>query len=119
MATEFNPAGLILMSPHLSIGKVAQVQYPMFPAELLTTDRFENFKKISRVTCPLLIGHGERDVVIPFAQGNALFELANQPKAFHAYPEAGHNEVLAQGFFQGYFRLAGPVAGAVTGMPSL
>jgi pimeloyl-ACP methyl ester carboxylesterase len=47
MATEFHVRGLILLAPYLSIPNMAQIRFPLFPAEYITKDRFENFKKIS------------------------------------------------------------------------
>ena len=98
MAVEYKPAGIILMSPFMSIAKMAQIRFPIFPAEFLARDRFENFKKITLVKCPLLEGHGGKDRVVPLSQGQKLFALANEPKEFHLFPEAGHNDLFDYGF---------------------
>lgn len=39
---------------------------------------------------PILIVHGERDKLIPIAQGRALYAAAGEPKSFVAIPGAGH-----------------------------
>jgi fermentation-respiration switch protein FrsA (DUF1100 family) len=90
MATEFPVAGLALLAPFLSVADMAQLRYPLFPARWLTTERFESFRAITRVHCPVLIGHGLVDSVIPTSQGRALYALANPPKTLALYPELGH-----------------------------
>jgi hypothetical protein len=98
MATEFPVRGLILLAPYLSIPKMAQVRFPMFPAEYLALDRFENFKKISTLHLPLFIANGEKDLVIPPIQGQQLFHLANEPKTFLSVPKKGHNDLFENPF---------------------
>ena len=39
---------------------------------------------------PLLIAHGDQDVVVPIGLGRRLFDLANEPKTFLLVPGAGH-----------------------------
>jgi fermentation-respiration switch protein FrsA (DUF1100 family) len=46
---------------------------------------------------PLLVLHGERDEVVPFAQGRRVFEAAPEPKRFYAIPGAGHNDTYVVG----------------------
>ena len=97
MALEFKGAGLILEAPYLSIAKMGQLRFPMFPAEMLALDRFESFKKIPSLHMPLLVAHGEWDLVVPFSQGKALFDLAPQPKTFLSIPNGGHSDLSKHG----------------------
>jgi uncharacterized protein len=94
MATEFEVRGLILLSPYLSIPKVAMHHFPFFPAGLLIQDRFENDRKIAGIHVPLLIVSGSRDDVVPESQAKKLFALANEPKEFRELPDRGHNDTL-------------------------
>ncbi|HEX4758275.1 MAG TPA: alpha/beta hydrolase [Terracidiphilus sp.] len=94
MAEEFHVGGLMLLAPFMSIPKAAQVHYPFLPAGLLTLDRYENFKKIGNVHVPVLIVNGARDQVIPPSQGKQLFDLANEPRQFHSFPDHGHNDLF-------------------------
>lgn len=48
---------------------------------------------ISRITCPKLFIHSERDPVVPFSQGRRLYEAAPRPKEFWATPY-GHIETF-------------------------
>ncbi len=43
---------------------------------------------------PLLVLHGDRDDIVPLAQGRALFEAAPGPKRMHVFPGLGHNDLV-------------------------
>lgn len=91
MASEFHVAGLALLAPFMSVAEMAQLRYPYFPAALLTTERFESFRRIAAIHCPLLIGHGTADHVIPDSQGRTLFAGALPPKTLQLYPGLDHD----------------------------
>jgi fermentation-respiration switch protein FrsA (DUF1100 family) len=46
---------------------------------------------------PLLVMHGERDEIVPFAQGRRVFDKAPEPKRFFAIPGASHNDTYVVG----------------------
>ena len=94
MAKEFLVGGVILLAPYLSIPRMAQVEYPFLPAQLLTLDRFDNAAKIKGIHAPLLIVNGADDQVIPPAQGKQLYELAINPREFRSLPNHGHNDLF-------------------------
>lgn len=95
MAQEFHAGGLILLAPYLSIPKVAQVQYPFLPAQLLALDRFNNASKMKNIHEPLLIVNGANDQIVPPSHGKRLYELANEPREFHSLPNHDHNDLFA------------------------
>jgi pimeloyl-ACP methyl ester carboxylesterase len=92
LAEEFPVGGVMLLAPYLSIPKMAQVDYPFLPANLIALDRFENFKKMKNIHAPLLIVNDAMDQVIPPSQGKELFNLANEPRQFRSVPGHGHND---------------------------
>jgi len=94
MAEEFHVGGLMLLAPYLSIPKMAQHNYPIYPVEFVVLDRFENDAKIEKIHVPLLIVNGENDQLIPPSQGKLLYSLANEPKEFHSLPGRGHNDAF-------------------------
>jgi fermentation-respiration switch protein FrsA (DUF1100 family) len=49
------------------------------------------------VHVPILIVHGTRDDVVPFAMGEQLFAAAPEPKRFYPIGGAGHNNLLEAG----------------------
>jgi len=66
--------------------------------ELNETDDFSNLEKIKQVDKPTLIIHAEKDHIIPFTDGKALFEAS--PAAFkklYKVPQANHNTIFAYG----------------------
>ena len=64
---------------------------------------FLNKVKLRHVTAPTLIIHGRMDEVVPFAEGEELYENSAAPdKRLFAVPYAGHNDLLAldpKGYF--------------------
>ena len=53
-------------------------------------DKFESYKKIKNVSVPLLILHGKKDKIVPFAMGKKMYELANKPKFFYFQEYGDH-----------------------------
>jgi hypothetical protein len=59
---------------------------------------FGNHLKISEVTMPTLIIHGEEDEIIPVTEGKALYSLSgSKEKSSLFIPYAGHNDILMVG----------------------
>jgi fermentation-respiration switch protein FrsA (DUF1100 family) len=52
-------------------------------------------RRIRRLRAPLLVLHGDRDDIVPLAQGRALFEAAPAPKHMHVFPGLGHNDLVS------------------------
>jgi uncharacterized protein len=93
-----NPIGaLILDAPFTSAADVAAIVYPYIPVRLLMHDQYRSIDHIERVDAPILVMHGDADRVIPFFQGEALYEAAPEPKAFVAFPGSGHSTLLEDG----------------------
>ncbi|MEJ0063850.1 MAG: alpha/beta hydrolase [Alphaproteobacteria bacterium] len=80
MATEYSAAGVILESPYTSTGDVGAWRYPFLPVRHLIWDRFDSLSKIANVHMPLMIMHGEADMVVPAQFGKKLYAAANEPK---------------------------------------
>jgi fermentation-respiration switch protein FrsA (DUF1100 family) len=93
VAAEQPVGKLILEAPFTSIADLAASLLRIFPVRWLIKDPFRSDERIARVTAPLLIMHGVRDFTIPISHGEQLFALANQPKQFVRFPEAGHNDL--------------------------
>ncbi len=93
LAVREPPAGLILEAPFTSIRDMARTHYPFLPIWNLLRTKYDSLGKIGRVRAPLLVLHGDRDAIVPDAQGRRLFEAANPPKEFVPLPGAGHNDM--------------------------
>lgn len=71
---------------------------------------FNNLAKIGRYRGPLLVIHAEKDHIIPFTDGKALFESSpSSRKEFLEIKRANHNNILQFGINE-YFRMIGDLA---------
>jgi fermentation-respiration switch protein FrsA (DUF1100 family) len=88
---------LVLEAPFTSVADMARALYPLLPLRRFVRTRYDSLSKVPRLSRPLLVLHGERDEIVPFAQGRRLFEAAASPKRFFAIRGAGHNDTYATG----------------------
>jgi fermentation-respiration switch protein FrsA (DUF1100 family) len=88
---------LILEAPYTSTADIAFAAYPFIPVSLLMKDQFRSDSRIDKVKTPILIMHGMRDNIIPFAYGRRLFDLAPEPKHFVPLPLGEHENLDAHG----------------------
>jgi hypothetical protein len=100
LARERPHRALVLVSPFTSLPDMAQKLYPWLPARWLVRNRFENLAKIGQCKGPVFIGHGDRDSLVPFAQGQKLFEAANEPKEFFRLAGSDHNDAPGPDFYE-------------------
>jgi fermentation-respiration switch protein FrsA (DUF1100 family) len=56
-------------------------------------DQFRSDLRIGKVSAPVLVMHGTADTVVPFALGERLFALANEPKRFVRIEGGGHSNL--------------------------
>lgn len=73
---------LILESTFTSVPDAGAYHYPYLPVRLLSKIDFDNLARIIRCRCPVMVMHSPDDDVIPFEQGERLFEAAKDPKRF-------------------------------------
>jgi fermentation-respiration switch protein FrsA (DUF1100 family) len=79
-------AGLILESAFVTAYRVL-THIPLFPF-----DKYDNIRKIEKVTCPVLVIHGKGDSIIPFWHGEMLYRQAREPKMNLWVEGADHND---------------------------
>ncbi|MBX9710034.1 MAG: alpha/beta hydrolase [Xanthobacteraceae bacterium] len=92
------PVGkLVLEAPYTSIIELAASKFPFLPVRWLMLDHYRSDQRIASIKVPLLILHGEKDSVVPVELGRRLFELANEPKRFVAFPQGTHVDLGEQG----------------------
>lgn len=89
LAAEGDARALVLISPYTSLPGVAKERFFWLPVDLLLRDRFDNLEKITEITAPLLVIHGERDDMIGFSHGQALAEASDNGTLI-SFAEAGH-----------------------------
>lgn len=93
-------AGLILDAPYTSTVDVAALIYPWLPVRALMRDRYETKRHIAGVTAPLLVVHGDRDMVIPVEMGRAVHAAAPGEKQLAIIPMAGHADHHLYGSYE-------------------
>ena len=97
IAAEKPVSRLILEAPFTSAAAVASERYWYIPVGLLMKDQFHSDRLIQKIKAPLLILHGVKDRVVPYAMGERLYELANEPKHIVQFLDAGHDDLDANG----------------------
>ena len=92
LATEVDPAMLVLVTPFSSMVDAARRRYPFVPAFLvkypLRTDRL-----IGNVRSPVLLVSGSQDLLTPLADSEHLKSLARSPVELLIVEGAGHNNI--------------------------
>lgn len=87
LALEKPVAGLILDSTFTTAADV-WTQLPKQPTY------FDNLGRIDKVPCPVLVIHGDADEIVPYPQGQQLYERAPEPKLWLGVQGASHGEAM-------------------------
>ena len=90
-------AGLIIFSTFTSGVDMGRRLMPFFPVSLLLRHRFDSLHKIAQVQCPILIGHGRRDRIVPFEMGQRLAAAAKGRATTLWVDGADHNDFYTVG----------------------
>ena len=99
LASKRKPGALILISPIKSLRDT--VKNLIGPLQYLVRNRFNNYERISEVTCPLLIIHGQKDSLIPFEDSIKLCEKTAGPYELVLPENMNHNDVhIYDDFFE-------------------
>jgi len=93
LATARPCAGVAVVATFTSLAPVARVHYGPLAAAVLGS-RFDSLTRVATLQVPILVAHGDRDEIVPFALGEELFVAASEPKRFVVVQGAGHNDVL-------------------------
>lgn len=102
LATESRIGGLILEAPFTSVKAMTAEIFPWLPFKGLISIKYDSIRKIKSVQSPLLVMHGDQDRVVPYEQGQQIFEAADTPKTFYTITGADHNNTYVVGG-PGYF----------------
>ena len=89
LATEFRPAGLIIVSGFTSLPDVIANELRWLPGRWLVHDSYDNRAKLGQVTAPVLILHGAADQMVPQEQARSL-QAANPRARLIVVPGLGH-----------------------------
>ncbi|SEL44410.1 alpha/beta hydrolase [Nitrosovibrio tenuis] len=90
LAVRERPALLVLASVFTSIPDMGAKLYPFLPVRLLSRFEYNTLESLRSVTSPVFVAHSPSDEIVPFTQGQALYEAAPHPKQFLEL-QGGHN----------------------------
>lgn len=85
-------AGLILECPFTSLPDMGAHTVPWIGRFFVFG--FNTREKVRRVHVPVLVMHGDRDDMVPYEMGRAVYEAANQPKQFWTVEGAKHVDIV-------------------------
>ncbi len=93
VAAQRPTGGVVLQSSFSSLSSMALRLYFWLPlSALLARGTFPNAERIAELRVPLLVVHGTRDEIIPFAEGKRLHRAGPAGTEWLAVEEAGHND---------------------------
>ncbi|WP_269514627.1 alpha/beta hydrolase [Brevundimonas subvibrioides] len=104
LAIERPARALILEAPYTSTADIAAKAWPWLPVRWLMLDQYRSRDIIDQVGMPVLIVHGDHDSVIPFAQGQTLFDLARSPKRMVRMVGSNHSTLTRDGLYDHVWR---------------
>jgi len=94
IAKQTKPRMLVLESTPSSLLEVAKETYPFIPAKWLLKFKFQNTENIAKIEIPTYLIHGTADDLIPYEQGQRLFELSKaEKKQFYPIEGGNHNDL--------------------------
>ena len=79
------------MSKSSGMGVLSILLLPLIDA------RYDSLSKMGSALSPVMVIHGGRDEMVPFEMAEKLFEVAPEPKRFHAIRGASHNDTYVVG----------------------
>lgn len=92
-ATMRQPRGLILESGFPDARSVIRSSPPLLLLSIFSSYRFATARHLQSVNMPVLVIHGDRDSVIPYSLGQALFEGIKGTKTFVTVAGGDHNDL--------------------------
>ncbi len=84
--------GAVLLTPFISMSKVAQHHYWFLFAGFFLWDRFDNVKNLKQFQGKTAILVSENDEIIPSKQGKQLYKQITSSKRMWLFEGANHNE---------------------------
>ena len=91
-ATVRKPDGVIIEAGFPSARAAVRASPVLAVLSLLASYRFPAGEYLNQANVPVLMLHGDRDRVIPFALGRELFEQVTAPKEFVTIAGGDHND---------------------------
>jgi pimeloyl-ACP methyl ester carboxylesterase len=97
LAAEKPVSKLILDAPFTSAADIAAAVYWFMPVRLLMRDTFRSDLRIAQVKAPVLILHGDADVVVPILYGERLLAMITGKKQMVRFAGGEHVDLDRHG----------------------
>jgi pimeloyl-ACP methyl ester carboxylesterase len=87
-------SGLVLEATFTSVrDMISQSKWGFLPVGLILNQDFDTLSKIGQVRMPVMVVHGTRDSIVPYAMGERLYAAARSPKRFIRVEGGGHHNL--------------------------
>jgi uncharacterized protein len=96
IAAQKQVGAVALNAPYTSTADVAARIYWWLPVRLLMKDQYKSIDFIADVKAPLLVVHGDQDILVPLEFGMRLFAAANEPKEIKIIQGLGHEAMFEE-----------------------
>ena len=96
IAAQKQIGAVVLNAPYTSTADVAARIYWWLPVRMLMKDQYRSMDFIADVKVPLLVVHGDQDILIPLEFGKRLFAAANEPKEMEIIQGFGHEAMFEE-----------------------
>jgi len=93
LGSDNKVGAVILEAAATSLHDLARLHYPFVPKVILNDFAMPNDEQIKDLKAPLFILHGTRDEICPYKMGQALYELAPEPKEMFSIEGGMHNDL--------------------------
>jgi pimeloyl-ACP methyl ester carboxylesterase len=97
LASRRKLAGVVAFSTFSRMKDMVHRFSPLIPTTLLLRHKFDSQDKIKRVTCPILLGHGRVDSMVPCEMSETLAAAATAPVTRLVVEDADHNDLFEIG----------------------
>jgi hypothetical protein len=94
IAAKTRVGAVALEAPYTSTADIAARFYWWLPVHVLMKDQYKSIDFIADVKAPLLVMHGDQDILIPLEFGKRLFTAANEPKELEIVQGFGHDALF-------------------------
>jgi pimeloyl-ACP methyl ester carboxylesterase len=97
LASRKPVGGLFAFSTFTSTRDMAWTIAPLPLPGFLFAHKFDSLEKIASLRCPVLLGHGRRDALVPFAMHARLAAAVRSPLTTFVVDDAEHNDFFDVG----------------------
>lgn len=92
LASNNNPAKLLLETPYYNFYDVAKFHYPYLPNSILLHYKFKTDKLLPKLDIPIYLFHGTEDETVPYSSSERLVKLSQNITLF-TIRDGSHNDL--------------------------